>query len=74
MRNVTTNELANWRRYGYLQLTTGQFHNPFDRGWRRNVWEAFFPARVPVAPVYIAPRDPLSVGVVCGSGGCGHKH
>jgi palmitoyltransferase len=31
-RNVTTNELANWHRYKYLQTSDGQFHNPFNRG------------------------------------------
>ncbi|KAJ9511104.1 hypothetical protein QJQ45_013141 [Haematococcus lacustris] len=31
-RNVTTNELANWHRYKYLQTADGSFHNPFSKG------------------------------------------
>lgn len=31
-RNVTTNELANWHRYKYLQSADNQFHNPFSKG------------------------------------------
>lgn len=36
-RNVTTNELANWHRYKYLQTPSGQFHNPFSKGRPRLV-------------------------------------
>jgi len=38
-RNVTTNELANSHRYRYLRGPDGLFHNPFDLGWYRNVWD-----------------------------------
>jgi palmitoyltransferase len=31
-RNVTTNELANWHRYKYLQAADGSFTNPFNKG------------------------------------------
>ncbi|KDD72068.1 hypothetical protein H632_c3917p0, partial [Helicosporidium sp. ATCC 50920] len=50
-RNVTTNELANWHRYRYLHGPSGDFQNPFDRGWRLNCWEACHPALVPRAPI-----------------------
>ncbi len=33
-RNVTTNELANWHRYKYLQTADGAFNNPFNKGER----------------------------------------
>lgn len=35
-RNITTNELANSVRYGYLRGPDGQFRNPYNRGWRKN--------------------------------------
>eukprot|EP00878_Enallax_costatus_P022945 GHUV01024385.1.p1 GENE.GHUV01024385.1~~GHUV01024385.1.p1 ORF type:complete len:304 (+),score=86.56 GHUV01024385.1:95-913(+) len=44
-RNVTTNELANWHRYKYLQDPNGTFSNPFNRGVKYNCWEAFHPVR-----------------------------
>jgi len=53
-RNVTTNELSNWSRYGYLHENgrgDGDFVNPFDRGCRKNCREVYFPARAP-KPVY----------------------
>tara|TARA_B110000211_G_C13765638_1_gene415222 strand:+ start:85 stop:588 length:504 start_codon:yes stop_codon:yes gene_type:complete len=41
-RNLTTNEVVNWKRYSYLQDSlSGSFHNPFNRGvvenWREVV-------------------------------------
>ena len=41
-RNLTTNEVVNWKRYRYLQdPLSGTFHNPFNRGvvenWREVV-------------------------------------
>lgn len=44
-RNVTTNELANWHRYKYLQDSNGGFSNPFHKGVKLNCWEAFHPQR-----------------------------
>jgi palmitoyltransferase len=77
-RNVTTNELANWHRYKYLQGAGGRFHNPFNKGVRANCWEAFHPALVPPAAMYLAPRDPeAGRGSSCGMGavgGRGHYH
>lgn len=35
-RNITTNELANMHRYGYLRTKDGRFHNPFDKGCATN--------------------------------------
>jgi ankyrin repeat protein len=52
-RNVTTNELANWHRYPYLQASDGSFHNPFNKDCTSNCVEACTPFTVPMAPVYI---------------------
>ncbi|KAK9286266.1 hypothetical protein L1049_014654 [Liquidambar formosana] len=35
-RNITTNELANAIRYGYLRGPDGQFRNPYNHGCRKN--------------------------------------
>lgn len=35
-RNITTNEMANAMRYGYLRGTDGQFRNPYNHGCRKN--------------------------------------
>lgn len=35
-RNITTNEMANAMRYGYLRAPTGGFRNPYDRGFKKN--------------------------------------
>ncbi|KAK8602109.1 hypothetical protein V6N13_058238 [Hibiscus sabdariffa] len=35
-RNITTNEMANVMRYGYLRGAGGQFRNPYDHGCRKN--------------------------------------
>eukprot|EP00850_Spirogloea_muscicola_P010504 SM000062S19890 [mRNA] locus=s62:242640:248293:+ [translate_table: standard] len=35
-RNITTNELANSHRYGYLKGPDGRFYNPYDRGVIQN--------------------------------------
>ena len=48
-RNVTTNELANWHRYRYLQDEEGEFFNPFDRGWKANCLEVLRPWEAPAA-------------------------
>ncbi|XP_078443252.1 ankyrin repeat family protein with DHHC zinc finger domain-containing protein [Wolffia australiana] len=40
-RNITTNEMANSMRYGYLQGPGGRFRNPFDRGIRANCRDFF---------------------------------
>ena len=42
-RNVTTNEMANWPRYKYLQRGNGSFKNPFDRGLVKNCLEVSAP-------------------------------
>lgn len=62
-RNVTTNELANWHRYRYMRTPDGAFTNPFDRGIRRNCWEAFNPALSPTAPVMLhsEPHEMISL-------------
>ncbi|EPS69086.1 palmitoyl transferase [Genlisea aurea] len=35
-RNITTNEVANSIRYGYLRGPDGRFRNPYNHGWRKN--------------------------------------
>ncbi|KAJ7968360.1 S-acyltransferase [Quillaja saponaria] len=35
-RNITTNELANSIRYGYLRGSDGRFYNPYNHGCGRN--------------------------------------
>ncbi|GAA0186862.1 protein modifying enzyme [Lithospermum erythrorhizon] len=35
-RNITTNEMANARRYGYLRGPDGQFRNPYNHGCLKN--------------------------------------
>lgn len=35
-RNITTNEMANSLRYGYLKGANGRFRNPYDSGCRKN--------------------------------------
>lgn len=60
-RNVTTNELANWHRYSYLQDGTGGFSNPFSRGVKANCLEAFSPDKTPTAPMML-PRDYQGLG------------
>ncbi|EEF44063.1 Palmitoyltransferase TIP1, putative [Ricinus communis] len=35
-RNITTNELANAARYGYLRGPDGRFRNPYNHGCRKN--------------------------------------
>ena len=41
MKNLTTNEQVNFRRYEYLKNSMGQFSNPFDRGAKENLKEFF---------------------------------
>jgi palmitoyltransferase len=41
-RNITTNEMSNAARYNYLKDSNGRFHNPFDRGFRKNCMEFLF--------------------------------
>ena len=40
-RNVTTNEMANAMRYGYLRGPGGRFRNPYDHGIRKNCSDFF---------------------------------
>lgn len=67
-RNVTTNELANWHRYKYLQDGSGGFSNPFNRGIRANCIEAFHPASTPSAPMMLQ-RDPEALSCLAGLAG-----
>lgn len=40
-RNITTNELANAIRYGYLRGPDGRFHNPYNHGCQKNCADFF---------------------------------
>jgi len=48
LSNLTTNEMINQKRYRYLkrEREDGEegfiFHNPFDKGWKKNVREFLF--------------------------------
>lgn len=53
LRNMTTNEMANWHRYKYLHGSDGDFLNPFDQGWRANCKEVCLPGSAPQAPVVL---------------------
>lgn len=57
VRNVTTNELANWHRYKYLQTANGDFSNPFDKGWRQNCYEVCSPSSIPTAPYTVSSEN-----------------
>ncbi len=39
--NLTTNEMFNYKRYGYLKNSRGKYHNPFSRGVLTNLAEFF---------------------------------
>ena len=39
--NLTTNERVNCARYKYLQDGKGRYHNPYNRGCKRNLLEFF---------------------------------
>ncbi|KAG2428798.1 hypothetical protein HXX76_011498 [Chlamydomonas incerta] len=72
-RNVTTNELANWHRYRYLQTPDGHgFVNPFSHGCVENCREAFTPASAPTAPVFLSKEQ--QAAAACGIGGCRSCH
>ncbi|KAL2537136.1 putative protein S-acyltransferase 23 [Forsythia ovata] len=40
-RNITTNEMANAIRYGYLRGPDGRFRNPYNHGCRKNCSDFF---------------------------------
>ncbi|CAM8932493.1 unnamed protein product [Rhodiola kirilowii] len=40
-RNITTNEMANAVRYGYLRGPDGKFRNPYNHGLQKNCTEFF---------------------------------
>lgn len=45
--NLTTNEMFNYKRYGYLKDKKGKYSNPFSRGPLINLFEFFFCAPDP---------------------------
>eukprot|EP01029_Cantina_marsupialis_P027571 TRINITY_DN773031_c0_g1_i1.p1 TRINITY_DN773031_c0_g1~~TRINITY_DN773031_c0_g1_i1.p1 ORF type:complete len:500 (-),score=93.44 TRINITY_DN773031_c0_g1_i1:297-1796(-) len=44
-KNLTTNEANNAKRYKYMQDKNGEFFNPFDHGWFKNMIDRFFITR-----------------------------
>lgn len=40
-QNITTNEMANALRYGYLRGSDGRFRNPYNHGCRKNCLDFF---------------------------------
>lgn len=55
---MTTNEMSNWPRYKHFRVNKdassgGVFHNPFDKGMRRNLHELCWPAEYPVLPAFV---------------------
>lgn len=74
-RNITTNEMANWHRYKYLQAKDGSFFNPFNKGVVNNFKETCIPSSAPMAPVYLPPNTHIGHGggsPCCG--GASHHH
>ena len=67
-RNVTTNELANWNRYKYLQAPDGDFENPFDHGCKANCVEVCMPEKAQMAPYVMSAEKGLSTSSVNGTG------
>eukprot|EP01023_Acetabularia_acetabulum_P050964 TRINITY_DN5571_c0_g2_i1.p3 TRINITY_DN5571_c0_g2~~TRINITY_DN5571_c0_g2_i1.p3 ORF type:complete len:380 (-),score=47.88 TRINITY_DN5571_c0_g2_i1:1720-2859(-) len=51
--NITTNEAMNWHRYSHMVRPDGQFRNPFDNGWKKNIKDLCYPASVTRAPFII---------------------
>lgn len=48
------------RRYKYMHGSDGDYHNPFDKGWRRNCLETCKPLAAPPAPFVL--RCALALG------------
>eukprot|EP01026_Neomeris_dumetosa_P032414 TRINITY_DN2572_c0_g1_i16.p1 TRINITY_DN2572_c0_g1~~TRINITY_DN2572_c0_g1_i16.p1 ORF type:complete len:523 (-),score=66.82 TRINITY_DN2572_c0_g1_i16:288-1745(-) len=51
--NMTTNEAMNWHRYSYMVAPDGQYRNPFNNGWKRNLRDLCYPDTVMRAPFII---------------------
>ena len=58
-------------RYKYLHGLDGEFHNPFDHGWRHNCGETCRPERTPPAP-YVMPAPTGDAALRSMEGGCCH--
>lgn len=56
LRNLTTNEKANYHRYRHFKTPEGKFRNPFDRGVMMNCLEYWHI----IDPVHIARTRPQS--------------
>ncbi|XP_074651026.1 uncharacterized protein LOC141905858 isoform X3 [Tubulanus polymorphus] len=42
LKNITTNEYINYKRYSYLKDANGRFYNPFNRGVLMNILEYIY--------------------------------
>ncbi len=60
--NLTTNEMFNYKRYGYLKDSRGKYRNPFSRGVFLNLAEFF---------LCVAPAEPEELIAAGGGGGGG---
>lgn len=62
--NITTNELSNARRYGYLKGTDGHFYNPYDKGCHKNCSDFFVQGYTEDVDVPLGPSQQNRLGVV----------
>jgi hypothetical protein len=53
-------------RYKYMHGTDGDFHNPFDKGWRRNCGDTCKPQGAATAPYVLRCAGGAAAGVCVG--------
>lgn len=79
LQNMTTNEMTNWPRYKHFRNPdTGDFMNPFDKGWLNNLHEISFPGQYPTMPTAldietidkVLARESKKSKSCCASKGC----
>ncbi|CAN0920902.1 Probable protein S-acyltransferase 23 [Linum grandiflorum] len=59
-RNITTNELANAKRYGYMQGPDGKFRNPYNHGCRKNCVDFFINGYMDDNPIALPPLEQIT--------------
>ena len=57
LKNQTTNEGINWKRYDYMKDANGKYRNPFDRGVVTNMMEYFYL----IPPMQLESLDAIKV-------------
>ena len=60
-KNLTTNEVANYRRYAHFEDSSGSFYNPFDRGVFYNITSRIFPS---IRGRTLEEATPMNVDIV----------